>query len=107
LFKNPARLYVYPSLNFATGQVVTAENFQVAPHLKHVYAHFTENGYIQGLPSSHTEFLRIRSRDVLDKIEAGDPSWERLVPPVIVEVIKREKLFGWRGGSRDRFVSRP
>jgi hypothetical protein len=33
---------------------------------------------------------------VLDKIEAGDASWEKLVPPVIAEVIKREKLFGWR-----------
>jgi hypothetical protein len=42
------------------------------------------------------DFLRIRSRDVLDDIKAGDVSWEKLVPPVIAEVIKREKLFGWR-----------
>ena len=96
LFKNPARLYVYPSLNFATGQTVTVENFPVAPHLRHVYAHLTENRFIQGLASTNADFLRIRSRDVLDKIEAGDAAWEKLVPPVIAEVIKREKLFGWR-----------
>ncbi len=96
LFKNPARLYVYPALNFATGQVVTVENFPIAPHLRHVYAHLTENRFIQGLDNVNADFLRIRSRDVLDKIEAGDISWEQLVPPVIAEVIKREKLFGWR-----------
>ncbi len=96
LFKNPARLYVYPSLNFATGQTVTVENFQVAPHQQHLYAYLTENRFIQGLVNSNPAFLRIRSRDVLDKIEAGDASWEKLVPPIIAEVIKREKLFGWR-----------
>ena len=97
LFKDRARLYVYPSLDFATGQVVTVENYPVASHLRHLYAHLTENRFIQGLANVNTGFLRIRSRDVLDKITAGDASWEELVPPVIVEVIKREKLFGRRG----------
>jgi hypothetical protein len=96
LFKNPARLYVYPGLNFATGQIVTVENFPVAPHLRHLYAHLTENRFIQGLANVNSNLLRIRSRDVLEKIAAGDASWEKLVPPVIAEVIKREKLFGWR-----------
>jgi hypothetical protein len=96
LFKNPARLYVYPSLNFDTGQVVSVDNFPVAPHLRHLYAHLTENRFIQGLAHVNADFLRIRSRDVLDQIEAGDASWEKSVPPVIAEVIKRKKLFGWR-----------
>ena len=30
--------------------------------------------------------------DVLAKIQSGDPAWEALVPPQIVEVIKREGL---------------
>ncbi len=96
LFKNRARLYVYPSLDFATGQVLTVENFPIAPPLRHLYAHLIENRFIQGLAQVNLELLRIRSRDVLDKIEAGDVSWEKLVPPVIAEVIQREKLFGWR-----------
>jgi hypothetical protein len=96
LLKNHARLHVYPSLNFANGQIVTVENFPVAPHLRHLYTHLTDNRFIQGLANTNPEFLRIRSNDVLDKIAAGDASWEKLVPPVIADVIKREKLFGWR-----------
>jgi hypothetical protein len=96
LFKNPARLYVYPGLDFQTGQIVTVENYRVAPHLRHLYAHLTENRFIQGLANVNTDLLRIRSRDVLDKIEASDASWEELVPPAVAEVIKRKKLFGWR-----------
>jgi hypothetical protein len=30
LFKNPERLYAYPSLNFDTSQIVTVENFPIA-----------------------------------------------------------------------------
>jgi hypothetical protein len=30
------------------------------------------------------------------KIQSGDASWEQLVPPPIVEIIKRGRLFGCR-----------
>jgi hypothetical protein len=96
LFKNPARLYVHPSLNFDTGQVVNVENFPVAPHLRHLYVHLRENRFILGIEQFNPDFLPIRSRDVLEKIKAGDPSWEKLVPPLIVEVIKRKRLFGFQ-----------
>lgn len=96
LFKNPGRLYVYPSFDFAAGNIVTAETFPVAPHLKHLYAHLLENRFIEGIRHFNADALRIRSQDILDKIKAGDASWEKLVPPQIVEIIKREQLFGYR-----------
>jgi hypothetical protein len=96
LFKNPGRLYVYPSFDFATGGIVTAETFPVAPHLKHLYAHLLENRFIEGIRHFNADVLRIRSQDILDKIKAGDVAWETLVPPPIVEIIKREQLFGYR-----------
>ncbi len=64
--------------------------------MRHLYAYLTENRFIQGLANVNTDLLRIRSRDVLDKIEAGDASWEELIPPAVAEVIKREKLLGWK-----------
>src|ERR1051325_2042272 len=96
LFKNPARLYAYPSYDFKSGQVVTAENFQVTPRLKHLYRHLLENRFIQGIERHDSNLLRIRSGDVLSKIRTGDDSWEKLVPPKIVEIIKRNALFGYR-----------
>ncbi len=95
LFKNHTRLYVYPSLNLKTGQVVTVDNYPVAPRLKLLYAHLTENRFIEGIQQFNRDFLPIRSQDVLDRIKSGDASWEKLVPPPIVEVIKAKRLFGW------------
>jgi len=97
LFKNPARLYVYPHLDLKSGHRLTVENFPVPPHLKHLYAHLRENRFILSIPNFNAEFLSIRSQDVLAKIRSGDASWEQLVPPPIAEIIKRDALFGYRG----------
>lgn len=96
LFKNPARLYVYPHLDLETGKLVTAENYPVASHLRHLYAHLLENRYIQGVANFNADLARIRRREVISAIQAGDNSWEKMVPPPIVEIIKREGLFGYR-----------
>ena len=94
LFKNPGRLYVHPSLNFDTGEIVTAEDFAVPPQLKNLYSYLLQNRFIEGIREYDKSVLRIRSGDILDKIQAGDSSWEKLVPPPVVEIIKRERLFG-------------
>jgi hypothetical protein len=95
LFKNPARLYVYPHLDVATGEVIRAENFPIAPHLKHLYAHLLENRFIQPVLNYDPKLLPIRRREVLARIAAGDASWEAWVPPEIVQVIKDHQLFGF------------
>jgi hypothetical protein len=95
LFKNPARLYVYPSFKPETAEVVTVENFPIPPHLKHLYQHLSENRFIQGISGFNPALLPIRTRDVLTKIQAGDAAWEQLVPPSIVDIIKRDRLFGY------------
>jgi hypothetical protein len=76
--------------------MLTAENFPVPPHLKHLYAHLLENRFIQDIRGFNASLLPIRSRDVMTQIQSGDASWEQLVPLPIVEVIKRGRLFGYR-----------
>ena len=94
LFKNGARLYVYPSLNRKSGQLHTLESMPIPPHLKHLYAHLVENRFIQNIANYNPAHLTAYSGDVLDKIKAGDQSWEKSVPPPIADVIKAKKLFG-------------
>jgi hypothetical protein len=95
LFKNPARLYVYPSYKPDSGEVLTVENFPIAQNLKHLYRHLVENRFLQGLDKFNRALLPIRSREVVAKIQVGDATWEHLVPPAIAELIKRDKLFGY------------
>jgi len=95
LFKNGAKLYVYPSLDKKTGKLTTIENLEVAPHLRHLYAHLVENQFIVDIKNYDAGLLKIYSSEVLAKIHAGDESLARLIPPQIFEVIRAKQLFGW------------
>jgi hypothetical protein len=103
LFKNDLKFYIYPWRDPASGAVITAGNLRVAPHLRHLYAYLYENQSIYGLREIHEEYLPIRSQDVLDKIHAGDDSWETMVPPQVAQVIRQRHLFGWQP-SRDSAI---
>ena len=95
LFQNGAKLYVYPSLDKKTGKLTTIENLEVAPNLRHLYAHLLENKCIENITAFNPAALKIYSSDVLAKIQAGDETLAEIIPPRIFEVIKAKRLFGW------------
>jgi len=75
---------------------VTAQNIQVAPHLRNLYAHLYENRYIECLSGYNPDILHIFSREVLRRIQEKDPSWETLVPDSVAAVIKARQLFHYQ-----------
>jgi len=95
LFKNDLRLYVYPLLE-KTGNLVTADTLEVAPHITKLYQHLLDNGSIKPLEAFDRSCLHIFSRDALAKIRKGDPSWETMVPPEVARVIKQRRFLGYR-----------
>jgi len=97
LFKNKSRVYVYPSLDFVTGQVTTLENFPISNAHRHLYEHLRHTHSLRPITAANPDFLRIRSHDVLEKIKTGDHAWEAQLPPTLVEIIKAKRLFGCQG----------
>jgi len=95
LFKNELKLYVYPLRDTKTGALITAGNFRVDPHLRHLYAYLMENHFIQGLRDFDESCLPIFPKNVLKKIQSGDETWETMVPKSVAEMIKERKLFGY------------
>ena len=93
LFKNGVKLYAYPRL-MPDGQIVTADNFAVAPNLTHLYAHLLQNRFVEGIKDYQAGFLPIRSSDVLALIRKGDPSWKKMVPAEVAAIIQDRRLFG-------------
>ena len=76
--------------------LVTAENLQVAPHLRDLYAYLLRNRSIESIRGYREEYLPIFSRDVLAKLRAAQAGWEKMVPPPVAHMIKRRKLLGFR-----------
>ena len=105
LFKNGAKLYVYPSLDKKTGRLTTVENLEVPPSLRHLYTHLLENKFIENITSFNVNALKVYSAEVLARIQAGDESLSQIIPPQIFEVIRAKKLFGW--GQKREAVATP
>jgi hypothetical protein len=96
LFKNDLRIYCYPLLDPQTGEMVTFENLEFKPELQKLYGYLVERGVISGLDNYSEDCLRIFSREVLQKIKAGDASWEIMVPAAVADVIKRRSYFDYQ-----------
>ena len=93
LFKRNVALYVYPYQK-PDGSLVTVENFEVAPEIRHLFSHLIENRFIRPMEVSRPEFLSIRSKNVLSMIRLGDPRWKEMVPERVAQIISDRRLFG-------------
>ena len=100
LFQTGVKLYVYPSKDSKTGKLITAETMSVAPRLRHLQAYLLENQLIESIRNVDEKQLGIFPRDVLAKIQSGDPAWETMVPPQAVEIIKAQKFFGYKSSAK-------
>jgi hypothetical protein len=97
-FERFGKLYVYPTRDPVSGRIPTIERAPVPPPrypLRDVLLDIRPSpGAIRGYDEA---YLSIRTPGVLARIEKGDPPWERLVPPAVVDIITAKKLFGCAG----------
>ncbi len=93
LFRNDLRLYVCPARDDKTGELTTVHNLNIEKHLRHLYLHLLENGFIRELAAIDQSQLGIFSHTVLEKIRNGEPDWESMVPEKVAEIIHHKHLF--------------
>ena len=96
MFKGGLKLFVYPTIDEKTGEIQTATQLQVAPNLQSLFRYVVENDYIVEITDYNRDYLRIFPPDVLGRLQSGDNSWERMVPPEVVHLIKQRRFFGYR-----------
>jgi hypothetical protein len=96
LFKGDVRLYVYPSADPETGKLVTLDTLAVPPPLVPLVDYLKAQRRIEpirGLPAAPHEAM---PREVLRRLQAGDVTWESLVPELATRLIKARHLFHHR-----------
>ena len=100
LFKGPVKLYIYPWKNFRTGEVVTLDQFQVPVPLQNLFAHLRANHCLEPIREVSAAGLAILPGEVLTRLQAGDPTWETMVPAAVVQLIKERRYFGYAAGRK-------
>jgi len=96
MFKGGLKLYVYPMIDEETGGIVPATQISVAPNLRSLFQYLIDNRFIQEVTDYNPKYLRIYPPEALAKLQAGDSAWESMVPPEVVQMIKKREFFGYR-----------
>ena len=95
LFPDNTRMYIYPEID-ENGQRNDFTLVKVPEHLRFLYRHLLENGYLAGIECSDNELFSIYSRDLLKQLSSGRGEWENAVPQSVAEEIIANKFFGYR-----------
>ena len=94
LFHKDLKVYLYPMLN-EDGNLITSDNLKVHPRMKELYKFFKYTGKLVDIENYKPEILNIFSRRVLKMINSGEGGWEPMLPAVISDMIKEQRLFGY------------
>ncbi|GAB5380509.1 MAG: hypothetical protein Alis3KO_26490 [Aliiglaciecola sp.] len=95
LFPDNTRLFVYPELD-DNGELNDFTKVKVQDHLRFLYRHLLESGFLSGIECSDSELFSIYSREVLKQLPHGKGDWMNSVPDMVAEQIIENKFFGYR-----------
>jgi hypothetical protein len=97
LFKRWVRIVVYPARPAQTNTLLTAENVELSPHMRHLLGYLLECGQLEPLREYREEYLGVTAASVLQDLQSGGGSWEAQVPEAVTALIKERRLFGYPG----------
>jgi hypothetical protein len=103
-FIDNMKLYVYPTVSSVSiddptkgEELITSANLVLADDINDLYQYLIKNRMIIDIREVKKEWLWINSQIVISMIRDGAPGWEEMVPKYIAAVIRRKKLFGYKG----------
>jgi len=103
IFPRNVRFYAYPAQDDVDSTIRTSADLKIPREIHFIYAYLAENGNIVDVKKFDSTILHIYQKNVLAMLQNGQPGWEEMVPPAVVNEIKRKKLFGFmRPENRDK-----
>lgn len=93
MFGKNTKLYVYPEKADNEDTLLASDSVTFTAAVKPLMEYFKNNNFIQDISDFNPNVANIWSRTVVEKIEAGDPSWETMVPATVAEAVKSSELF--------------
>lgn len=94
LFTDDTNVFVYPAK--IDDKLVSLENVQVDPKLKHLLQYLMANNSLVAINNYKKENLHISSRGLVKQLPRGRGDWEQCVPEAVADEIIKKRLFGYR-----------
>lgn len=96
VFTRNVKIYVYPSYDQDSGQVLNCQNIPVPDGVRYLYKHILENKHVVDIVGFNAEVIHIYAIIMLRMIENGTSGWEEFVREDVAQLIKTQNLFGYK-----------
>lgn len=93
LFSDNTNVYVYPTIR--DGKLVTLDNVDITPNLRHLLTHLVHNKRMVSADIIDVKNLEISARELIKQIPKGDGDWQTKIPKTTANSIKKHGLFGY------------
>jgi hypothetical protein len=105
LFQKNVKVYLYPSLNPETKEVIHAEQVIFSHETRNLWEYLKSAKKIVPINNATSKHLGITTEKVSQLIEAGDPTLEDYLPEKVLKQIVEKGLFGYneRASSKKDF----
>lgn len=91
LLDEQTKLYIYPHKNDEI--CLTTKSYFPPKEVNHLYRHFIESSQVMDISGCDYTETYYHSSDVKKMIESKNKNWEKLVPELVKEYIKKHKLW--------------
>lgn len=99
LFQENVKLYLYPSLDTKTGNVIFPEDIKYPPATQCIWDYLLHMRRVVTLREVSVKHLGITTELVTKLIETGDEKLCDYLPEKVMDEIVRKELFGYKGKS--------
>lgn len=96
MFPKNIKLYIYPTIEKESQKLITSDDIQLSDSARLLYDYIVANKFILNIPGKIVSQLHIKSHEVHEMIEKGNPEWEKYVPMIIANKIKDKALFAYK-----------
>jgi len=97
LFSDNTNVYVYPTIR--DGKLISLDNVDVDPSLRHLLKHLTSNRAMVSADIQNVHNLDISAREVVKELPKGRGDWQKKLPAVVTNSIIERRLFGFKGSE--------
>lgn len=95
LFGSQLKMYVYPTRDPETGELMTLQNFDLPEGKQSLFKYLLDNNKLEDIHGANQEIMHIQSDKVLNMIKTAEPGWEEMVPENVENIVKDNCLFDY------------
>ena len=94
-FSHNIGIFVYPTWNAETQQLMTGKSLEVPDDIKYLYMHLLQSGNLHDIDHYELEKLKVLPPKILSMIRGDKEGWQAFLPEELSRLIMDKCLFGY------------